>query len=285
MVRLNNVKKQYKDFRLDCSIEIPKGQITGIIGRNGAGKTTMFKALLGLIKTDGGTIEVFGKDVKELNAKDKQRIGAVLADSGFGGYLTIRDYVPMLVAMYDDFSKEQFVSACERMGLPINKKIKDFSTGMKHKLLILTALSHNADLLVLDEPTAGLDVIVRDEILELLQDYMKTEERSILISSHISSDLEGICDDIYMIDKGRIVMHEDTDVILGSYGLIKVTQSQFEKLDKTYILNSFQADFGYNCVTNQKQFYLENYPDIVIENGSLDLMMRMFSGSSGISAV
>ena len=105
---------------------------------------------------------------------------------------------------------------------------------------------------------------------------MKTEERSIIISSHISSDLEGICDDIYMIDNGKIVMHEDTDEILGSYGLIKVTRNQFEKLDKTYVLKSFEADFGYNCITNQKQFYLENYPDIVIENGRWDLMMRMF---------
>ena len=276
MVKFNNVKKQYKDFCLDCSIEIPKGQISGIIGRNGAGKTTAFKAMLGLIKIDGGTIELFGKDVQKLTAQDRQRIGVVLADSGFCGYLTIKDYAPMLAAMYSDFSKEKFVSECERMELPINKKIKDFSTGMKHKLLILTALSHNADLLVLDEPTAGLDVIVRDEILEMLQDYMKTEERSIIISSHISSDLEGICDDIYMIDNGKIVMHEDTDEILGSYGLIKVTRNQFEKLDKTYVLKSFEADFGYNCITNQKQFYLENYPDIVIENGSLDLMMRMF---------
>ena len=277
MVKMNHIKKQYKDFCLDCSIEIPKGQVTGIIGRNGAGKTTAFKAMLGLIKIDGGTIELFGKDVQKLTARDRQRIGAVLADSGFCGYLTIKDYVPMLAAMYSDFSKEKFVSECERMGLPVKKKIKDFSTGMKHKLLILTALSHNADLLVLDEPTAGLDVIVRDEILEMLQDYMKTEERSIIISSHISSDLEGICDDIYMIDNGKIVMHEDTDEILGSYGMIKVTRNQFEKLDKTYVLKSFEADFGYNCITNQKQFYLENYPDIVIENGSLDLMMRMFS--------
>ena len=277
MVKLDNIKKQYNDFSLNCSIEIPKGQITGVIGRNGAGKTTMFKAMLGLIKIDGGNVELFGKDVRELTTQEKQRIGMVLADSGFCGYLSIKDYVPMLDAMYSDFSKEKFVSECERMGLPIKKKIKDFSSGMKRKLQILTALSHNADLLVLDEPTVGLDVIVRDEILEMLQDYMKTEEKSIIISSHISSDLEGICDDIYMIDKGNIVMHEDTDVILGSYGLLKVTRSQFEKLDKTYIINSFEADFGYNCVTNQKQFYLENYPDIVIENGSLDLMMRMYT--------
>lgn len=276
MVKLENVKKQYNDFCLDCSMEIPKGQVTGIIGRNGAGKTTAFKAMLGLIRIDGGSVELFGEDGRILSAKDRERIGTVLADSGFCGYLTIKDYVPMLAAMYKDFSKEKFVSECERMGLPIKKNIKDFSTGMKRKLQILTALSHNADLLLLDEPTVGLDVIVRDEILEMLQDYMKTEERSILISSHISSDLEGICDDIYMIDNGKIVMHEDTDVILGSYGLIKATRSQFEKLDKTYILKSYEADFGYNCITNQKQFYLENYPDIVIENGSLDLMMRMF---------
>ncbi len=276
MVKLENVKKQYNDFCLDCSMEIPKGQVTGIIGRNGAGKTTAFKAMLGLIRIDGGSVELFGEDGRILSAKDRERIGTVLADSGFCGYLTIKDYVPMLAAMYKDFSKEKFVSECERMGLPIKKNIKDFSTGMKRKLQILTALSHNAELLLLDEPTVGLDVIVRDEILEMLQDYMKTEERSILISSHISSDLEGICDDIYMIDNGKIVMHEDTDVILGSYGLIKATRSQFEKLDKTYILKSYEADFGYNCITNQKQFYLENYPDIVIENGSLDLMMRMF---------
>lgn len=276
MVKLENVKKQYNDFCLDCSMEIPKGQVTGIIGRNGAGKTTAFKAMLGLIRIDGGSVELFGEDGRILSAKDRERIGTVLADSGFCGYLTIKDYVPMLAAMYKDFSKEKFVSECERMGLPIKKNIKDFSTGMKRKLQILTALSHNADLLLLDEPTVGLDVIVRDEILEMLQDYMKTEERSILISSHISSDLEGICDDIYMIDNGKIVMHEDTDVILGSYGLIKATRSQFGKLDKTYILKSYEADFGYNCITNQKQFYLENYPDIVIENGSLDLMMRMF---------
>lgn len=277
MVKLENVKKQYGDFCLDCSLEIPTGQVSGIIGRNGAGKTTVFKAMLGLIKIDGGKVELFGNDGQTFSAKNRERIGTVLADSGFCGYLTIKDYVPMLAAMYKDFSKEKFVSECERMGLPIKKKIKDFSTGMKRKLQILTALSHHAELLVLDEPTAGLDVIVRDEILEMLQEYMKTEERSILISSHISSDLEGICDDIYMIDKGRIVLHEDTDIILSNYGLIKATRSQFEKLDKTYLICSTQEEFGYNCVTNQKQFYVENYPDVVVENGSLDLIMRIYT--------
>lgn len=278
MVKLENVKKQYNDFCLDCSMEIKKGRITGIIGRNGAGKTTAFKAMLGLISIDGGSAKVFGKDVREITAKDKEKIGATLADSGFCGYLSIKDYARVLDAMYGDFSKEKFLSECERMELPVKKDIKTFSTGMKRKLQILAALSHNADLLILDEPTAGLDVIVRDEILGMLQSYMETGERGIAISSHISSDLEGICDDVYMIDKGRIVMHEETDVILDRYGLLKVTREQFEKLDKRHILNSAVTGFGHSCITNEKQFYIENYPEIVVENAGLDLMLRVQNG-------
>lgn len=275
MVKLDNIRKKYNDFCLSCSMEIPKGQITGLIGRNGAGKSTAFKAMLGLIRIDGGRVELFGKNVKAFTARDKEKIGIVLADSGFCGYLTIKDYVPMLSAMYSDFSKEKFVSECERLDLPVNKKIKEFSTGMKRKLQILAALSHNADLLVLDEPTSGLDVVVRDEILHMLRSYMETGEKSIVISSHISSDLEGLCDDIYMIDKGSIIMHEDTDLILSDYALLKVTREQLDRLDKKYFISTAEKSFGYQCLTNKKQFYLENYSDIVVENGSLDMLMRM----------
>ena len=238
MLKLNNVIKQYDKFRLECTMEVPVGQVTGLIGRNGAGKSTAFKSILGLIRTDGGTIEVFGKNVNDLTTKDKEQIGVVLADSGFSGYLTIKDLIPMLNAMYADFSKEKFVKDCERMELPLNKKIKDFSTGMKRKLQILAALSHNAKLLVLDEPTAGLDVIARDELLNLLREYVEDGERSVIISSHISSDLEGLCDDVYMIENGKIILHEETDVLLSEYGLIKATNEQFDKMDQSYILKS-----------------------------------------------
>ena len=275
MLKLNNVVKQYDKFRLECTMEVPVGQVTGLIGRNGAGKSTALKSILGLIRTDGGTIEVFGKNVNDLTTKDKEQIGVVLADSGFSGYLTIKDLIPMLNAMYTDFSKEKFMKDCERMELPLNKKIKDFSTGMKRKLQILAALSHNAKLLVLDEPTAGLDVIARDELLNLLREYVEDGERSVVISSHISSDLEGLCDDVYMIENGKIILHEETDVLLSEYGLIKATNEQFDKMDQSYILKSKKEKFGVSCLTNQKQFYQDNYPELVIERGSIDEVISM----------
>ena len=144
---------------------------------------------------------------------------------------------------------------------------------------MLAAISHGADFLILDEPTAGLDVLARDEMLTMLREYMETEGRSILISSHISSDLEDFCDDIYMIDEGKIVMHEETDVLLNEYGLLKAREDQYEKLDKSYIIRSKKENFGYSCLTNEKQFYEENYPDVVIEKGSIDeLIMMMIRG-------
>ena len=280
MLKLNNVVKQYDKFRLECTMEVPVGQVTGLIGRNGAGKSTAFKSILGLIRTDGGTIEVFGKNVKDLKTKDKEQIGVVLADSGFSGYLTIKDLIPMLNAMYTDFSKEKFVKDCERMELPLNKKIKDFSTGMRRKLQILAALSHNAKLLVLDEPTAGLDVIARDELLNLLREYVEDGERSVIISSHISSDLEGLCDDVYMIENGKIILHEETDVLLSEYGLIKATNEQFDKMDQSYLLKVKKEKFGVSCLTNQKQFYQDNYPELVIERGSIDEVITMMISSA-----
>lgn len=275
MLRLEKVKKHYKQFDLECSMKVEPGYVTGLIGQNGAGKSTTFKAILGLISTDGGAIEVFGKPVADLGVCDKEEIGVVLSDSGFSGYLTIRSLIPVLKSMYKRFHQEEFIRRCEEFQLPLKKKIKEFSTGMKRKLQVLVALSYDAKLLILDEPTAGLDVIARDEILELLREYMEKGDRSILISSHISSDLENFCDDIYMIDKGKIVFHEDTDVLLSEYAILKVTQEQYQLLDKEYILRHKKEDFGYSCLTNQKQFYMENYPEIVVEKGNVDELITM----------
>lgn len=279
MIRLDNVVKQYDKFRLDCSLQVPEGRVTGLIGRNGAGKSTAFKTMLGLIEIEGGTVEVFGKAAKNLTAKDREQIGVVLADSGFSGYLRIKDLIPVLDTLYTDFSREQFMAGCERMELPINKKIREFSTGMKRKLQILAALSHNARLLILDEPTAGLDVVARDELLNLLREYMETEGRSILISSHISSDLEGICDDVYLIENGRMLLHEDTDVLLNEYGLLKVTFEQFAMLDQRYLLRKKKESFGYSCLTNKRQFYQDNFPSVVIERGDIDKVILMLTTS------
>ncbi|GAA0805636.1 ABC transporter ATP-binding protein [Faecalicatena orotica] len=275
ILKLENVEKHYEQFDLKCSLELQDGCVTGLIGQNGAGKSTTFKAVLGLISIDGGRIEVFGKDVKELSKEDRENIGVVLSGSGFSGYLTVHDIIPILSSMYTSFQKADFQKRCRKFSLPMDKKIKDFSTGMKAKLKVLVAMSHDAKLLILDEPTAGLDVIARDELLDMMREYMEDGNRSILISSHISSDLEGLCDDLYMIHDGSIIMHEDTDRLLGDYGLLKVTEAQYGKLDKRYILKRKRENFGYSCLTNQKQYYIENYPGIAVEKGNIDEVITM----------
>lgn len=280
MIQVENLKKTYKNFTLDCTLKVLPGCVTGMIGQNGAGKSTTFKTVLGLIKPEGGNITVFDKNVNDLEENDRQRIGVVLSDAGFSGYLRIADIVPIMNALYTRFEKEKFLKYCNQFHLPMNKKVKEFSTGMQAKLKVLVAISHNADLLILDEPTAGLDVVARDELLELLRAFMEEKEtHSILISSHISSDLESLCDDLYMIHNGKIILHEETDVLLSNYGLLKVDLEQMKQLDLQYLLKKKRESFGYSCLTNQRQYYQENYPDLTMEKGNIDeLIMMMIKG-------
>ena len=276
MLSINHLRKNYETFSLDCSLELPQGRITGLIGQNGAGKSTTFKAILGLITPDGGEIRIFGKPLEDFTVKDKQQLGVVLSDSGFSGYLTVNDILPVLGSMYKSFDRTFFLQQLEKFQLPRTKKIKEFSTGMKAKLKILAAVSHDARLLILDEPTAGLDVIARDELLEILREFMEQkEERSILISSHISDDLETLCDDLYMIHDGKIILHEDTDLLLSTYGVLKMDETQFQRIDRQYLLRWKRENYGYNCLTDQKQYYMENYPDIAVEKGSIDNVITM----------
>ena len=276
MIQIKNIKKSYQDFLLDCSLTIEKGSVTGIIGKNGAGKSTLYKAILNLINIDSGNILVFNKDIKELDVKDKADIGVVLADSFFSSYLNIKDIRKIMMDSYETFDVTFFDKKVNEFELPVNKAIKSFSFGMKAKLKMLCALSHNAKILLLDEPTLGLDVIARDEILELLREYMaKDSDNTIMISSHISSDLESLCDDIYMIDDGKIILHEDTDVLLSNYAILKVDDQTYGSIYKNYIYNVKKEDYGYALLTNQKQFYYENYPKIVIQNCSIDDVIYM----------
>lgn len=275
MITLENVEKKYADFHLHCSLEVPEGSITALIGLNGAGKSTTFKAILGLVFPDSGKIKLLGKSSKNITIKDKEQIGVVLSDSGFSGYLKVEDLIPMLKEFYAEFEEHTFLERCQKLEIPLDKKIKEFSTGMKAKLKVLVALSHNAKLLILDEPTAGLDVLAREQILDMLRDYMIPGDRSILISSHISSDLEGFCDDLYLIHKGEILLHEETDVLLSEYGILKVTEEQYQNMDRTYLLKKKQETYGYSLLTNQKQFYQENAPELTMEKGTIDELITM----------
>lgn len=279
MIKMQNVRKKYGDFEFDMSMEIPEGRITGLVGKNGAGKSTAIKLMLGLTKPDSGNISVLGSEGKELSPAVKQKIGVSLAESGFSSQLSIEDMKQILSKMYREFDRQLFTKQCEKMKLPKKKKMKDFSTGMKAKLKVLAALTHNADLLILDEPTAGLDIEARNEILDLLREYVTHNEKSsILITSHIATDLESLCDDIYLIHDGKMIIHEDTDVILEQYGVLKVSEEQYEKLDQKAILKSRRESYGYACFTSDRKFYQENYPGIVVEKGGIDELILMMTG-------
>ena len=275
LVQLEHVMKEYGSFALELNMQIPENQIIGLIGANGAGKSTTFKLMIGLIRPDQGNAEVFGRNAADLGAEEKQKIGVVFSDSGFSEYLRVQQLISVMKRFYPDFQEKEFRKRCERFKIPLNKQIKDFSTGMKAKLNVLLALSHDSRLLLLDEPTAGLDVVAREEILDLLREYMEIPGRTIVISSHISGDLEHFCDDLYMIHEGKIVLHEETDRILEEYGFLKVSEQEYEVLDKEYLLRVRKESFGYSCLTDQKNYYLENYPGLVVEKGSVDEVISM----------
>ena len=263
MLEIKGVKKSYGEFQLDCSLNVEKGRITGLVGENGAGKSTLFKAVLGLISYDAGEIKILGKMPEELSEKEKEELGVVLAEAGFSGYLKGKDVEAVLAKLYPNFEAEKFHQMCEEYQIPLNKFIKEYSTGMKAKLNLIIALTHHAEFLMLD----------------ILREYMEEEpERSILISSHISSDLEHLCDDIYVIHKGKIVLHEEMDTILEKYAVLKVSEEQYQAVDKRYLLKEKKEFFGVACLTNEKQYYIENYPEIVVESGSLDQVILMLTG-------
>ena len=267
MLKLQNVKKTYKDFQLDVSLEIKSGTVVGLLGENGSGKTTVFKALLGLILIDEGSI---------YSVEDKNDVGVVFSDSMLSQYYTVKDISTILKAFYKHFDEKFFLTKAVEMKLPLKKTIKKFSTGMKAKLKVLMALSHQAKVLILDEPTTGLDISARMDIYDMLRDYMEEDEsRTILISSHITKDLDTLCDEIYIINDGKINFHEDIDRINETYGLIKCSEKEWQTLDKQFISNYCKEKWGYGAITNEKQFYLENYPKMIIENINLDDILLM----------
>lgn len=281
MLELNHVRKTYKNFSLDCTMQVQEGCVTALIGANGAGKSTTFKAIMNLVRPESGEIRVFGKKSTDLKPEDRQNIAVLFAEGGFSRTLKVSSVSGIMEALYPGFRRDWFEEQCKRFRISMDQKIGSFSTGEKAKLKVLLSMSYGAKLLILDEPTAGLDVVARDEILCLLREYMETEGRSILISSHISSDLEGLCDDVYMIDQGKIVLHEDTDNLLERYGILKMSEPEYSAADKSYILRVKKENYGYSCLTDQKAFYIENYPQMAVEKGSIDeVIMMMVKGET-----
>ncbi|MBQ1877888.1 MAG: ABC transporter ATP-binding protein [Erysipelotrichaceae bacterium] len=283
MIKVTNVRKTYTGFELNCSMELRKGTITGLIGRNGAGKSTLFKCILQLIYPESGEIKLLGKDIKDITEADRCRIGTVMSDSGISGYLTIEDAEKILKNFYPKFDGKAYQEMCRQAGLDPKKKIKDLSTGMKARHRVICALTHDPDLLILDEPTSGLDVIARNEILELLRNYMaENPDHAILVSSHISSDLENLCDDIYMIEDGKIILHEDADVLNDSYAILKVRDDEYRDMDKSHVLKVRKEMFGVICLTDDANYYRTRYPEMIVEKSGIDHLIEMMIGGENV---
>ena len=279
-LKISRVTKQFfEKIAVDrVSLNMKPG-VYGLLGANGAGKTTFLRMICGVLTPDSGEISLDRFSVKE--EEYRNCLGYLPQKFGYYPNFTAWDFL-MYMAALKGISRNRAKVRIEELLEAVNlkgaekKKIAAFSGGMKQRLGIAQALLNNPKLLVLDEPTAGLDVVARDELMEMLREFMeRDEERSILISSHISSDLETLCDDLYMIHEGKIILHEDTDVLLSDYGLLKVDRDQYAGLDKNYILRKKEEPYGYSCLTDQKQYYLENYPGIAIEKGNIDEVITM----------
>ena len=267
----------------NVSFEINEGEAIAIIGQNGAGKTTTVKMINGLLKPTHGTVLIDGMDTKDYTTAQLSKIAGYVFQNPDDQIFhnNVEDEI-RFGPKKQGLSEEEIVKktewAAKLCGLSEQMQENPYNLPLSIRkfVSIASVLAMDDKILILDEPTAGLDVIARDELLELLREFMeKDEDRAILISSHISSDLETLCDDLYMIHDGKIILHEDTDVLLGDYALLKLDDTQYHALDKQYLLRSKKEPFGYSCLTDQKQYYIENYPDITIEKGIIDAVITM----------
>lgn len=245
-IDIKGVSKTYRDFTLDSlTLSLPEGSIMGLIGENGAGKSTTIKLIMNAILPDSGSIEVLGMDNKSPGfAEAKEDIGVVLDEAYFPVSLNCKNVNKIIGLTYKKWDPDKYFGYIKKFGLPEKKAFKDFSRGMKMKLAIAVALSHDPKLLVLDEATGGLDPIVRDEILDIFNDFTRDESHSVLISSHIVSDLEKICDYIAFLHRGRLMFVEEKDLLYENYALVNMTKTQLSGMPKGSVLGSRENSYG-----------------------------------------
>ena len=275
---LKNVNKKYEksNFAIkDISFSVPEGSIVGFIGENGAGKSTTMNCILNVIRRDSGTIEIFGREMTDEDIDIRENIGVVYDSNNFPEYLTARQLADILGRIYskwDDFCFEQFL---RRFGLPESQKIKSYSRGMSMKLAIAVALSHDSKLLILDEATSGLDPIMRDEILDVLLEFVKQENHSILLSSHITSDLEKIADYIVFIHNGEIILSKTKDELIYEYGVIRCSENDFHNILSEDILSSMKKDYQIDVLIKNRKLIEKKYKNLIVDSVSLDEIMLL----------
>lgn len=276
-ITIKNLNKVYKNFALqDVSFSVPKGSIMGFVGENGAGKTTTLKSILNLISYDSGNIEIFGLDNIKNEKEIKEQIGVVFEGSNFHENLNTNNISKIMSHIYKNWDDRLFKEYLKQLRVPNNKLIKEFSKGNKMKLSIAVALSHKPKLLILDEATSSLDPIVREEILDIFLDFIQDEEHSIILSSHITSDLDKIADYITFIHKGKIVFSESKDELIDTMGILKCNSNDFAKLTNEDYLYYRKSQFGYEVLLKDKYKFITKHPNLIVDNTSIEEIMLFY---------
>ena len=274
VIELKNVVKDYGDFKLDhISFAVPEGSVCGFIGQNGAGKTTTINLILDIINRDEGEISLFGKPVDKDHAYVREDVGVVFDEMGFHEFMTAKDINIMMKNIYKNWDEVAFFDYLKRFSLPSKKQCCAFSRGMRMKLQIAAAMSHKAKLLIMDEPTSGLDPIVRNEMIGIFRDFVVEEDHTILLSSHITGDLEKIADEVVFIDGGKIVFSGNKDEILEKQGILKCKKEEASKVSEALIVGVEKEAYSTSILVNDRQAAAKLYPDMVIEEAALEDIM------------
>ena len=272
---VSGLTKTYKDFALDhVSFTVPGGSIVGLIGENGAGKSTTINAALGLVQKEDGVVSILDKE--ELDEDIKEQIGVVFDGSNYPEILSPRKLNRVMKNIYRTWDEQVYFGLLKQFSLPSDKQIKQFSKGMKMKLAISVAFSHHSKMLILDEATSGLDPVVRDDILDMLLGFVQDEEHSILVSSHITSDLEKVADYIVFIHEGKVVFEKPKDELVEQYGIIKCGAAQFDALDKSDIISYRKMDYEWQILVPDRDRMQKRYPKALVVPATIDEIMLLY---------
>lgn len=277
ILEIKNLNKEYKNFKLkNINFSIPKGSIMGLVGENGSGKTTTIKSILNIVNRESGSINIFDMDNIKYEMEIKEDLGVVLDECSFQDSLNGSDIDKIMKNIYKKWDSKIYFNYLEKFKLGKEQKIKEYSKGMKMKLNIAVALSHHAKFLILDEPTAGLDPIIRNEILDELLEFIQEKDNSILFSTHITSDLDKIADYITLIHDGEVILSKDRETLLTDYGLLKCGVEDFKRIDKRDIINSKEGRFGVEALVTDREKIKSKYPDYIVDSVNIEDIMLFY---------
>lgn len=286
VLEVRDLRKKYARFELqDVSFTIPEGCIAGFVGNNGAGKTTTIRAILNLIHKDGGQVNILGMDMNEKREREqeiKNRIGVVTDNGGFYGMFTLKETAALFASLYKSWDDSVYKDWIRKFNLNEKQKIQELSRGMKVKFSLALAMSHHAEFLVMDEPSSGLDLITRAQILESLREYMEREGRGVFFSTHIATDIEKVADIVILIDKGRIVFQKEKDILMEEYRIAKGDMRDLSREAEELFISLQKTKYGFTGVTDRMEDMRRLVPDALFEKPDMEEILMACMGKESI---